>query len=90
MSVNEIRHSTASFPSVVKQNKSGQKSKGPAEPTVQSPPGEPQEGLLTPDEKTYFARMFPQSASDIQSYQVYSPGGKRTVVQSGTIIDRRG
>ena len=90
MSVNEIRNLPTPLPTLLKNPKSGPKTKSPTEPAEQNAAPGKQEELLTPDEKQYFARLFPQAAGDIQSYQVYSPGGKRTIVQSGTIIDRRG
>jgi hypothetical protein len=90
MDVNGIRHSTASFPSLARQNKSGQTLPRPEENEAQTPAQASQEEMLTADEKKFFAGLFPQAAGDIQSYQVYSPAGKRTMAQSGTLVDRRG
>jgi hypothetical protein len=90
MDVNGIRHSTASFPSLARQNKSGQAPQRSEETEPQTPPQASQEEMLTTDEKKFFAGLFPQAAGDIQSYQVYSPAGKHTIAQSGTLVDRRG
>jgi hypothetical protein len=90
MSVNEVRHSTASFPNLIKQNKVGHPTQGATGNDTQTPAQASQEALLTADEKAYFTSLFPQAAADIQTYQVYSPAGKRSMAQSGTLIDRKG
>ncbi len=46
---------------------------------------------VTPEEREYFAQLFPASSAEIRSYPTYSPSGLRKgPATSGTIIDRKG
>ncbi|MBW7886948.1 MAG: hypothetical protein H3C35_01130 [Bacteroidetes bacterium] len=46
--------------------------------------------VITPEEKKYFEKLFPDATEEIRSYAAYSPGGMKKHVALGTIIDARG
>ena len=45
---------------------------------------------LTPEEKTYFAKMYPANKSEIVDYHFYEKSGKLSGVQIGSLLDKRG
>ena len=90
MSISEIRHSAQLPHHVTQQPRTGEAPsdrQGPAAP--ENSPAAAQE-IITPDEKRYFEQLFPQAAGEIRSHEVYTPRGKRNLVQSGTHVDRKG
>jgi len=46
--------------------------------------------IITPDEKQFFARMFPASSETIRSYTGYTPAGITSRVVLGAHIDQKG
>jgi len=48
------------------------------------------EAVVTPEEKEYFAALFPESSPDIAAHVTYSPRGlSGGPVQTGSMIDRK-
>jgi hypothetical protein len=45
---------------------------------------------LTPEEKTFFANMYPANKSEIVDYHFYEKSGKLSGVKIGSLFDRRG
>ena len=45
---------------------------------------------LTPEEKNFFADLYPDKKNEIIDYHFYSRSGELSGVKIGTIIDRRG
>ena len=48
------------------------------------------QGILTPEEKTFFANLYPSNKSEIVDYHFYEKSGKMSGVKLGSLIDRRG
>lgn len=48
------------------------------------------QGALTPEEKTFFANMYPANKSEVADYHFYEKSGKLSGVQIGSLFDRRG
>jgi hypothetical protein len=46
--------------------------------------------VITASEKDFFVQMFPESETEIRSYNSYQADGSRSTVQLGTMIDRKG
>ena len=44
---------------------------------------------LTTAERAFFAKLFPDSSSQINSHSTYSPNGVRSSVEPGQIINRK-
>ena len=55
---------------------------------MQTPPKA--DALLTPDEKQFFERLYPEAAGEIQSYPTYSRSGATQEGRLGSMIDRKG
>jgi len=47
-------------------------------------------GILSKDEKKFFAEVYPKNQSEIIDYHFYSNTGKMSGVSIGSNIDRRG
>ncbi len=47
------------------------------------------ESVVTPEEKEYFAALFPESSPEIAAHTTYSPRGLSGPVQTGTMFDRK-
>lgn len=45
---------------------------------------------VTPEEKKFFANMYPEKQKEIMTYEFYNSKGKVIGVTIGSIIDRRG
>ena len=103
MNVNEVRSPSAAFSLQASQAKNATQKKDQAPDVKRTVPGEhhkravprtgdgtQQDDVLTGDEKTYFEQLFPNSASEIRSYRVYTNDGKPAASASGTLIDRKG
>jgi hypothetical protein len=48
------------------------------------------QGTLTPEEKTFFANLYPENKSEVVDYHFYEKSGKLSGVKIGSLIDRRG
>jgi hypothetical protein len=58
---------------------------GSVQKTVQ-----PKQGILTPEEKTFFTNLYPANKSEIIDYHFYEKNGKLSGVKIGSLIDKRG
>lgn len=47
-------------------------------------------GALTPEEKTFFANLYPANKSEIIDYHFYEKNGKLSGVKIGSLLDKRG
>jgi hypothetical protein len=47
-------------------------------------------GILSPEEKTFFANLYPANKSEIVDYHFYEKNGKLSGVKIGSLIDKRG
>jgi hypothetical protein len=56
-----------------------------AQTTVQA-----KQAVLTPEEKTFFANLYPSNKSEVVDYHFYEKSGKLSGVKIGSLIDRRG
>lgn len=45
---------------------------------------------LSPDEKNYFVKLYPQNKSEIIDYHAYEKNGKMSGVKIGSMFDKRG
>ena len=45
---------------------------------------------INPDEKKFFAKMYPAKQNEIMEYYYYERSGKRNGISVGTNIDRKG
>jgi len=52
--------------------------------------GQSKQAALTPEEKTFFANMYPANKTDVIDYHFYEKSGKLSGVKIGSLIDRRG
>jgi len=48
------------------------------------------QAALSPEEKTFFANLYPKNKSEIVDYHFYEKNGKLSGVKVGSLIDRRG
>jgi hypothetical protein len=47
--------------------------------------------VLSPDEKSFFEGLFPESGKDIRAYQAYTGNGEQQKsAPTGTLVDRKG
>jgi len=47
-------------------------------------------GNITNEEKTFFAKLYPESKEDVMNYHFYHKDGKMQGVALGTLFDKRG
>lgn len=45
---------------------------------------------VTPEEKKFFANMYPEKQKEIMTYEFYNAKGKITGVTIGSLFDKRG
>ncbi len=45
---------------------------------------------LSKEEKTFFAKLYPDQSEEVRNYQFYQRSGKMKSVSLGSLIDRRG
>ena len=45
---------------------------------------------LLPEEKDFFAKLYPQNKAEVADYHFYERSGKLSGVKLGSLIDRRG
>ncbi len=45
---------------------------------------------LLPEEKDFFAKLYPQNKTEVADYHFYERSGKLSGVKLGSLIDRRG
>ena len=48
------------------------------------------QGALSPEEKTFFAKLYPANKSEIIDYHFYEKNGKLSGVKLGSLLDKRG
>ncbi len=53
-------------------------------------PAAANDSVITPEEKEYFAALFPESSPDIAAHATYSPRGLSGPVHTGTMFDQKG
>lgn len=58
--------------------------KQPAPKNVQA------QAALTPEEKTFFANLYPANKSEVVDYHFYQKNGKLSGVKIGSLLDMRG
>lgn len=75
--------SNMGYPSV-SQTGSARTSKSPASAGAVS-----SHGGLTSAERAFFAKLFPESSSQIHAHSTYSPNGVHSLVEPGQIINRK-
>jgi hypothetical protein len=46
--------------------------------------------IISPDEKKYFAQLYPAKQDEIMGYQLYNSKGKVSGVHVGSLFDKRG
>ncbi len=78
--------------SVIKNNDtgSGDIQKATFASMMEKTPSEERSEVVSPEEKQFFAAMFPENSSAIKSYSVYASTGMKKNIQLGTIIDAKG
>jgi hypothetical protein len=48
------------------------------------------DALLTPEEKQFFEKLYPEAAPEIHSYPTYGRSGATAEPRLGSMIDRKG
>ena len=46
--------------------------------------------IISPEEKKYFAQLYPAKQNEIMDYQLYNSKGKVSGVHVGSLFDKRG
>jgi len=77
-------------PNIARNINSSQKAKQPNKKLELNPNAVKKTDKLTSDEKTFFARMYPDKMNEVVDYHFYKKSGEMSGVKLGSIIDRRG
>lgn len=60
------------------------------EPKQSAPKTNRAQAALTPEEKTFFANLYPANKSEVADYHFYQKNGKLSGVKIGSLLDMRG
>ena len=55
-----------------------------------APSADRQQTVFSPEEREYFAQLFPGTPVETSASQTYSPTGIHSTVASGSLLDRKG